>query len=292
MKAVWNSSPVRFIRGIVFTYFDKNVSRASAQLAYFLILTFFPILICINALIGKLNLDPNMVLATIDDLIPKESLDFVGDYITYINTHQSNALLYAGITATILSAAAAVRSLMSIMEEIYGREHYGGIWRFVASLVFSVLMLVTIYLSIAVVLTGNWFFHMLEGLLNIDIFVGAWLWMRFLILLGLVFLFILLLYKVTLPPGRPRPPLFPGAILSAVILVAASVLFSWFMGVSTRYSLIYGSLASVMILLVWLYLCGNIIIMGTVFNYVLFQRDLWAPKKRGRNGPRQSQDHP
>jgi membrane protein len=169
---------------------------------------------------------------------------------------------------------------MSIMEEIFGREHYGGLWRLVASLVFSVLLLATIYLSIAVVLTGNWFFHMLEGLLNIDIFVGAWPWMRFLILLGLVFLFILLIYKVTLPPGRPHPPLFPGAILADVILVAASMLFSWFMGISTRYSLIYGSLASVMILLVWLYLCGNIIIMGTVFNYVLFQRDLWAPNKK------------
>ena len=42
------------------------------------------------------------------------------------------------------------------------------------------------------------------------------------------------------------------------------------MGNSARYSLVYGSLASVIIMLVWLYLCGNILIMGNVVNFVLF----------------------
>ena len=51
-------------------------------------------------------------------------------------------------------------------------------------------------------------------------------------------------------------------------LAAASVLFSYFIGLSAKYSLVYGSLASVMILLVWLYLCGHILILGNVFNYV------------------------
>lgn len=41
---------------------------------------------------------------------------------------------------------------------------------------------------------------------------------------------------------------------------------------SSRYSLIYGSLASVIILLVWLYLCGNILILGNVFNCVWYTR--------------------
>ena len=43
------------------------------------------------------------------------------------------------------------------------------------------------------------------------------------------------------------------------------------MGNSTRYSLIYGSLASVIILLVWLYLCGNVLILGNVVNYVIYK---------------------
>ena len=62
--------------------------------------------------------------------------------------------------------------------------------------------------------------------------------------------------------------------LAAAALVAASALFSWFIGLSSRYSLVYGSLASGIILLVWLYLCGNILILGDVFNCVWYRRRL------------------
>ena len=55
-------------------------------------------------------------------------------------------------------------------------------------------------------------------------------------------------------------------------LVACSVLFSWFIDMSSRYSLVYGSLASLIILLVWLYFCGNILLAGAVAGRVWFRR--------------------
>ena len=51
-------------------------------------------------------------------------------------------------------------------------------------------------------------------------------------------------------------------------MVACSVLFSWFIDMSSRYSLVYGSLASLIILLVWLYFCGNILVIGAVVGQV------------------------
>ena len=62
-----------------------------------------------------------------------------------------------------------------------------------------------------------------------------------------------------------------GAVLA---IVAASVLFSWFIGMSSRYALVYGSLASLIILLVWLYLCGNLLLLGTVVGRVLENRTM------------------
>ena len=82
--------------------------------------------------------------------------------------------------------------------------------------------------------------------------------------------FISLVYRMSAPIGKPRPPVLRGAILAAAALVGASALFSWFIGMSSRYSLVYGSLASVIILLVWLYLCGNILILGNVVNCVWY----------------------
>lgn len=61
---------------------------------------------------------------------------------------------------------------------------------------------------------------------------------------------------------------------AALAIVAASVLFSWFIGMSSRYALVYGSLASLIILLVWLYLCGNLLLLGTVVGRVLENRTM------------------
>ena len=70
MKALWESSPVRFIREIADVYFSRRVSRSAAELAYFLILSFFPVLICVNAFVGLLRLDVDLVLEAAGNVLP------------------------------------------------------------------------------------------------------------------------------------------------------------------------------------------------------------------------------
>ena len=265
--------PLRFVADVVDVYFSKRVSRAAAELAYFLILTFFPIMICISAFVNELHLDLPSLVDHADPFLPEGVLVLFQDYLTYIDTNQSSAMLLTGAFLTVLFASAAVRGLMNIMHELYGRATFRGLWQLVASVLFSILLLATIYLSLAVVVTGNWFFHLLGQVLKLEGLVerfGTWQWVKYLLLLGMVFLFILLLYRFAAPLNKPRPPVVPGALAASVALAVASMVFSLLMGNSARYSLIYGSLASVILLLVWLYLCGTILILGNAVNYVLF----------------------
>lgn len=267
---------LRFGLDVAELYFDKKVSRSAAELAYFLVLSFFPALICINAVIGTLDLDVVSLLENASVIIPEAALSVLTEYVRYITVNQSRALLTAGIIMTLFSASAAMRSLMDVMDDIYGRRSYTGLWQIVASVAFSVLFLLTIYLSLVVVLTGNWFFHLLEELIRRVPRLGElrlpwdWQWMRFVILFCLVLVFVLLLYRATALRVKPRAPIFKGAFLASAALVLASVVFSYFIGLSSRYSLVYGSLASVVILLVWLYLCGNILILGNCCNRVWY----------------------
>ena len=284
MERLKRNPVVGFVWDIVDLYFSKRVSRSAAELAYFLILSFFPALICINAVIGTLDLDVASLLEEASIIIPEAALAVLSEYVRYITTNQSHALLVGGIIMMLFSASAAMRSLMNVMDDIYERKTYTGLWQIVASVVFSVLFLLTIYLSLVVVLTGNWFFHLLEGfihrfprLAHIKL-PWEWQWMRFLILFCLVMAVVMLVYRATSPRGRPRPPILTGAFLASAALVLASILFSYFIGLSSRYSLVYGSLGSVVILLVWLYLCGNIIILGSCFNRVWYGRKLERQK--------------
>lgn len=276
LNKVLSLPPIRFVADMLDVYFSKRVGRAAAELAYFLVLTFFPILICISAFIGQLNLDLSMLtlLNEAGEFLPSGVVAIFRDYLYYIDTNLSTPMFLSGAFLAILFASAAVRGLMNIMHEIYGRATFLGIRQVIASVLFSILLIATIYLSMAVVVTGNWFFHILGKVLKLENLVerfGAWQWKKYLLLLAMVFLFILLLYRFAAPLDKPRPPVVPGALAAAIALAIASLIFSVLMSGSTRYSLIYGSLASVIIMLVWLYLCGNILILGNAVNYVIYK---------------------
>ena len=68
--AFFQLPPVLFVRDMVQTYGRLGVSRAAASLAYFLILTLFPLLVCVNFFIGLLELDPEAVFSALDSISP------------------------------------------------------------------------------------------------------------------------------------------------------------------------------------------------------------------------------
>ena len=283
--AFFQLPPVLFVRDMVQTYGRLGVSRAAASLAYFLILTLFPLLVCVNFFIGLLELDPEAVFSALDPLLPRESLSIILEYLTYVSgipQSQSTPLLLASLFTILLSASAGLRTLLKTMDELYQVRHVSSLRRVVVSVALSILFLLTIYLSIVVIFTGDWFFQLLEArlpsplaeLIPLRLLSQLCGWLRYLLLFFCVLLLVLAVYRMGTPPPlrREKKVLRLTALLSAGALVACSVLFSWFIGMSSRYSLVYGSLASLIILLVWLYFCGNILLAGAVAGRVWFHR--------------------
>lgn len=276
MRKLWSSKLVVFVREMGEIYLERRVPRAAAALAYWLILSLFPLLICLNSFISWLEMDVASALEVLEPILPAGLLSVVEDYLHYANVTagESPTFFVVGAFTTVVFASAAVRSLMDTMTEVYQRKGYGVLGRYGASVGFSLLFLVVIYLSMVVVLTGSWFFRTLQERLGLGWLSGLldWPWLKFLLLFGMVFLLVSAIYLVAAPPGKPRAPVFLGALAASAAIVAASAVFSAFMRMSSRYSLIYGSLASVIILLLWLYLCGNLVILGNVFNCVRYRR--------------------
>ncbi|MCD7837389.1 MAG: YihY/virulence factor BrkB family protein [Clostridiales bacterium] len=269
---------VSFAVDVVQVYLDRRVSRGAAELAYYLLMTLFPILMMVTGIVGMLPMDGVNLAETVSEFLPETVAEVVSDYIVYVQDKQSIAMFIAGLITTITAAGAAFRGLVSISGEIYGRRAFRGVWYVLFSWVFALLLLVMIYLSFVVVLTGNWFMNLFKSLVPFTVPV-YWPLIRLLVMFGAALLFLALLYRMTAPGGRtkPRPPVFTGAALTALLLTLSSHLFSTFISLSSRYSVVYGSLASVIILMIWLYLCGNIVILGNVFNYVCWRHKRGLP---------------
>ncbi len=256
------------IKELLDIYVNNRVSRSAAELSYFLTLSIFPTLICIHAMIAQFLPGINPTLDSLKGILPSETLNIISDYLQYVSTHNNDALLTAGIIGMATTSAAAFRSIHAIMGDIQGAARFRGVFALLFSFVFSLIFMAAIYFSIIVMITGNWLFNYIGDIFPIVAGLQIWNLFKFPLMLVIFVLIIYGLYRIT-APADIHSTIFPGALTASAILVLVSVLFSWFITMFTKYPLIYGSLASIIVFMLWIYICGQILIMGNALNVVI-----------------------
>ncbi len=285
-KKILSLPPAAFVLGVWDDYCRIGADRSAAALSYFLILTLFPLLLCVNWFIGLFHLDLSELLHTLDQFLPTGAVAVLEDYVDYVSAGgRSVPLFLAGLFTILVSASAALRTLFQTMDELYGTENSRPLRRFLLSFLFSLLFLLTIYLSVVVIFTGDWFFRVLETrlparlaeLLPLESLAWLWRWLRYLLLFCAVLLLLLVIYRFGAPRSAVRNrTVFFSSLFTALAMAVCSMLFSWFIGMSSRFALVYGSLASLVILLIWLYFCGNILLLGTLAGR---QAEAWLRRR-------------
>ena len=254
------------VKDVITVYLTHPVGRSAAALSYYLTLTIFPFFICASVIMGSLNIQETDAFALLEGVVPDAAYTTISDYLEYITNSRSSVMLIIGITAMLTSSSAAFRTFTGISGEIQGKMRFTGIWGWIISFIFSILFLVAIYVSALVVLSGEWLMHLLEQHFDINRITAIWSYARFLLLFLMLLTIICSIYFISAPKRATKMSRFPGALVAAFILVAASIIFSQLISASMRYEVLYGSLASFIILMVWLYVCSLILIMANVIN--------------------------
>ena len=259
---------IQFATDMFQTYQHRRVSRSAAEFAYFFTLSVFPLLICGVAILASFELT---VTGLFQDEWAAEIMTVALDYISHVEAVPSVEILLIAVTVIVTSSSAAFRAVAKSMEDIQGQARYQGLVGFMMSVSFSLVLLFTIYFSVVMITTGAWLMESVEEMTGIYGLAAAWQRLRFVALFAVLVVTVHLMYILT-APRAPKVRRLPGAILATTALVVGSMIFSIFMGASARYPLIYGSLASFILLMVWSYFCGNILIVGNLFNYRLYRR--------------------
>ena len=259
------------ITNIVTAFFEKGVQRSAAALSYFLTMTIFPALICIQWLLGTLGEDIVHFLEDFSELIPDNALAVIEDYLSYTGA-QSTALVSIGIVTAIYTGSAAYRMLSDLLRSIFDSHGGNAVLRFFMSFIWAAAFLIFIYICAIIMLAGRWligflqpFFDRIE-FINLSDLANLWSWFRFVLLIVFSTFVLYILYLTSEWYSPYEAVALPGAVLGSLLLAGVSLIFSWFISLSVRYSLVYGSLASIIILMFWLYVLGCIIVIGALIN--------------------------
>lgn len=193
-------------------YFDHHVGRDSAALTYYLLFALFPLLIFLNNLLALWALDLESLLREFSAVVPRDILDLTDQYLRYLSRTSSRALLWFSLVFTIYFPYRAVNALFQSVRKAYdaGAPQHFLRYQFRA-LLYTVLLIVTIFLSIAVSSVGG---RALEFVSNyIRLSGGAvylWTRLRFVFLGAVLFAMIALLYALSLDERRFKSGIWPG----------------------------------------------------------------------------------
>lgn len=262
--------------------FRHNIFGMAAELAYYFLFSFMPLIIFASSLISILNFDTSQ-LSSLTRMIPEDVMELVRTYYKYIKDIKSPTLMYTGLVLSIYFASSAMRSTMRSLDTAYD-VHKGRhpIKQFIMSFFFAVIFLVIILFSLLLMLAGGYIIQaIIKVFPQVANFEVAIQLLRFVVMIFPIWCSILLLY-VFAPNHKVKiRQAMPGALFSTVAWMAVSFIFSFYVTNMGNYSFLYGSLGAIIVLMLWLYITGMVLILGGELNFVLVKR-LEERKKKKR----------
>ena len=229
---------------------EDAVSAFSAQAAFFIMLAAFPLLMLLTACLQYLPWDQELVQAELLALLPDTLRGAAREVLGEIYTQATGIVLsFTAITA-IWSVSRGVYALLQGIRAVY--KPFGAGKNEIASWKLRALSVAYTFFLLFIILLvmGLWLF----GFLN------------FFITFFVMVLFCVLLYTAASPKDGHVYRYIPGAILSTI----GWILFTWAYGIYIRhfsgFSKFYGSLTSVVFLMLWLYFCMYILLVGAECN--------------------------
>ena len=256
---------------LVKRYINHDISAYAALMAFFLTLSLFPFLIILFAVLGHLSLDTNWIISALELFFPSEVHGLVMEFIRQNIILKDFSVLSLSVVGALWASSRGIRALMlslNMAYEVKETRNY-----FVVKLI-DILYTLLIIIGIVFLLTlpniGREFLRYIDTYITID--------PRLIELIGIfkltalpvtIVLIISTLYMLLPNKKQPFKKVVPGTIFTVIGWTILSYLFSLFVNYIANYSLIYGSLSTIIILMLWLYFSSIILILGGELNSVV-----------------------
>lgn len=277
------------------TLFYNYTAACAAQAAFFMLLSIVPMVSLILAVATYLPFSQNDLLELLMGFIPNDLSDYVEWIITDLYGRAGSTVISVSAIATLWSASKGIAALMDGFNSMYKIRNENKFMKFrPISIIYTIIFIILFaaVMSLYVVVSHYYqryiraVFEMGSALRRVFLFV------RYLMGWLLFYFFILMLYVVLpggfgIPMGREEHVNFsnrvksqmPGAAFTSVAWLVISRIVLIYIDYFPNLSVMYGSLAGIVIAMLWLYFCMYFLMIGAVINYFLSEGYLTRVKK-------------
>lgn len=251
---------------------DDNLTDWAAALTYYAVLAIFPALIALISILGLIGAsatDP--LIDNLTELTPGPANDIITNAVTEITANQGTAgvAFVLGLVGALWSASGYVGAFSRASNVIYEIDEGRPFWKLrpqqlAITFVLIVLLAAT---ALAVVISGPLAEQVGDVIGAGSTAVTIWEIAKWPAIAGVVVAIFAILYYTA--PNVRQPGfrwITPGGILALVLWLAASALFALYVANFSSYNATYGSIAGIIVFLVWLWISNLALLMGAEMN--------------------------
>lgn len=248
---------------------DANVAAFAGESTLFIIISFFPFTMFLLMIIRFTPLTADLLIEMITQIVPITAADTVSSIVHNIYSVSSSAAISISAVTLIWSASrgflALVRGLNSVYEVDESRNY---IMLRISSFFYTIGLAILILFTLLLLVFGNKILSLITVLFpKINDIAVLIISVRTIVSLGIYLFFFMIIYIVL--PNRKSCILYelPGALISSCGWLGFSFIYSLYVNHFTYNFSMYGSLSTIVLLMVWLYFCINILFIGAQINH-------------------------
>ena len=255
------------ILGFVKRMQEDHIGAYAAQAAYFLIMSFIPFVLVLTALVQYTPLTYRMLRQAILGFVPLNLQDFVLKIIAEVYTKSAAVVPISGVFA-LWSSGKGMQSLITGLNVIYHvKETRNWLTNRLYSMLYMFLFVLAIIISLLLLVMGN----RIHSVLVIHApflgkMLGRFLTAKTFLVFVVLFLVFLVLYRYLPNRKASLKSQVPGAFIIAVAWSLFSYFFSLYFTFFPNFSNMYGSLSALIMVMLWLYVCMNLLLYGAELN--------------------------
>lgn len=283
----WSSLLQRTVKESI----DDNALGLAAELAYYFLLALVPAIAFVAALATFFpDALVDRILANLSEFAPPDVLSIVREQFEALASSRNGSVLTAGLLLALWSSSAALVGITEALNRAYDIVEGRPWWKVrltAMALTFALATLVLV--AFALVLAGGALAESLAIHLGFGVrFANTIKVLEWPLIFLLVVVAIGVVFSVAPDADQDWEWISPGAVLSATLWLAASLLFKAFIARFPDYNATYGSLGGVIVLMLWFYMSGLAILIGAEMNSEIDHASPHAPSVARQIGVRRT----
>jgi membrane protein len=266
---------------------EHELLGRAAQLSYYALLALFPALIFLTALMGLFSVQSFMpeLMSYLRNVLPEDALSMVERFLTQVAEGSGANILSLGALGALWASSSGVTAIMDALNVVFGvKEDRRPFWRVrLTAMVLTIALAGFVILSLALVLYGPTIGRWIANMFGLGA-AFTWFWnvMQWPLIVGLMLVVVAAIYHIC-PDIRQKHWrwITPGSLFAVCMWLMVSLGFKAYVDNFGDYNKVYGSIAGVIVLMLWFYWSGMVLLLGGEINAEVAQASMKQAEETG-----------